>query len=123
MDYVSCLTTPLEVRPMNCQHSITSLPESPDADRRRRMLNYTISMSIRMVFVILCFFVDGWWLLVTASGAILMPYVAVVLANNVGPRGGTAMVAPGNLEIQAGPTIVATPTTSSWKPFDEGGVR
>jgi hypothetical protein len=108
---------------MNSQQSITSLPESPDADRRRRMINYTVSMSIRMVFVILCFFVDGWWLLVTASGAILMPYVAVVLANNVGPRGATTLVAPGNLQIQAGPTMTASPSTPQWSPTDKGGTR
>jgi hypothetical protein len=108
---------------MNSQHSITSLPESPDDDRRRRMLNYTISMSIRMVFVILCFFVDGWWLLATALGAILMPYVAVVLANNVAPRGGTTMVVPGNLQIQAGPTVTGSTASTPWPPTDESGVR
>lgn len=63
------------------QQSITSLPRSPGDDRRDRMVKYSVTMGIRMVCVVLCFFVQGWWLLVFAAGAVLLPYVAVVLAN------------------------------------------
>ncbi|MGV8968848.1 MAG: DUF3099 domain-containing protein [Microbacteriaceae bacterium] len=87
---------------MKNQQSITSLPESPEVDRRRRMINYSVAMSIRMIFVILCFFVQGWWLLFTAIGAILLPYVAVVLANNVVPRGGASATLPGTLALDVG---------------------
>jgi len=45
------------------------------------MVRYAVAMSIRMVCLIACFFVQGWWLLVPAFGAIVLPYVAVVLAN------------------------------------------
>ena len=69
---------------MKSEQSITSLPASPEDDRKRRMIQYTIAMSIRMVCVILCFFAHGWWLLVPALGAIILPYFAVVLANNIG---------------------------------------
>ena len=69
---------------MKSEQSITSLPASPDEDRKRRMIQYTIAMSIRMVCVILCFFAQGWWLLAPALGAIILPYFAVVLANNIG---------------------------------------
>jgi hypothetical protein len=31
--------------------------------------------------VLLCFFVQGWWLILPAIGAIVLPYVAVVIAN------------------------------------------
>jgi hypothetical protein len=65
------------------QQSITSLPRSPDDDRHSRMVKYSITMGIRVVCIGLCMVVDGWWLLVFALGAVLLPYVAVVVANNV----------------------------------------
>ena len=73
---------------MNEPQSITSLPESPDDERKRRMINYGIAMGIRVVCVILCFFVHGWWLIVPLLGAIFLPYIAVVLANTHGSTGG-----------------------------------
>jgi hypothetical protein len=103
---------------MKNQQSITSLPESPEVDRRRRMINYSVAMSIRMVFVILCFFAQGWWLLFTAAGAILLPYVAVVLANSVVPRGGSDAMVPGRLSIT--PTALAGSTTP---PSTDGSFR
>lgn len=66
---------------MNKPQSITTLAESPDAERNRRMLHYSIAMGIRVVCVFLCFFVQGWWLVLPAIGAIVLPYVAVVIAN------------------------------------------
>lgn len=81
---------------MNQPQSITSLPESPDDDRHRRMVRYGIAMSIRVVCVVLCIFVRGWWILLPALGAVFLPYVAVVLAN-VGGRAGGTVVRPGGL--------------------------
>ncbi|MCU1439746.1 MAG: hypothetical protein JWP85_743 [Rhodoglobus sp.] len=66
---------------MKHPQSITSLPESPDDERRRRMIRYAIAMSIRVVCIIACLFVQGWWLLLPILGAVFLPYVAVVLAN------------------------------------------
>jgi hypothetical protein len=66
--------------------SITSLPRSPEEDRRRRMIRYSVTMGIRLVCVLLCIFVRGWWLLVCAAGAVILPYIAVVLANIVDSR-------------------------------------
>lgn len=66
---------------MNKPQSITTLAESPDSERNRRMARYSIAMGIRLVCVLLCFFVQGWWLIVPAIGAIVLPYVAVVIAN------------------------------------------
>ena len=63
------------------QQSITSLPRSPDDDRRERMIKYSLTMGIRFVCVVLCVFARGWWLAVCAAGAIFLPYFAVVLAN------------------------------------------
>jgi len=48
------------------------------------MLKYTIAMTIRVVCIALCLVAPGWWLLLPAAGAVFLPYVAVVIANNVG---------------------------------------
>jgi Protein of unknown function (DUF3099) len=61
--------------------AITSLAPSPEADRRARMVKYSIAMGVRLLCIFACFFTPGWWLLVPAMGAIFLPYVAVVLAN------------------------------------------
>ncbi len=63
------------------QQSITSLPRSPHDDRRSRMIQYSIAMTIRVICIVLCLFVRGWWLLLPAIGALILPYIAVVLAN------------------------------------------
>ena len=63
------------------QQSITSLPLSPDEDRRQRMVRYTVAMGVRMLCFILIFLVPGWWKVVFALGAVLLPYFAVVIAN------------------------------------------
>jgi len=76
--------------------AITSLPRSPDDDRRSRMTKYLIAMSIRVVCIILCFFVQGWWLAVFAVGAIVLPYLAVVLANVGGEPAGNVL-RPGSI--------------------------
>lgn len=81
---------------MKQPQSITSLPESPDDERHRRMIHYGIAMGIRVVCVIACFFLHGWWLVLPLLGAVFLPYVAVVLANVSGkPRG--SVERPGGL--------------------------
>lgn len=81
---------------MDQPQSITSLPESPADERRRRMIRYAIAMSIRVVCVILCLFVHGWWLLLPIAGAVILPYVAVVLAN-VGSNPSGSVERPGGV--------------------------
>ena len=80
---------------MNNPQSITSLPASPGEDRHRRMVNYSIAMGIRTVCVVIGIFMQGWWLLVFAIAAMVLPYFAVVLANNVAPRTAGRMERPG----------------------------
>jgi hypothetical protein len=79
------------------QQSITSLPRSPEDDRHSRMLRYSLTMGIRLVCRVLCLFVQGWWLLVCAAGAIVLPYIAVVLANSVSRPSTTPVLRPGTL--------------------------
>jgi hypothetical protein len=69
--------------------SATTLPLSPELERRQRMIKYTVAMSIRMVCIVAMLFVQGWWLLICAFGAIFLPYFAVVVANvSVAPQRG-----------------------------------
>jgi hypothetical protein len=58
------------------------------------MRAYSTAMSIRMACFILVFFVPGWWKLVFGLGAVVLPYVAVVLAN-VGSKGASSAINPG----------------------------
>jgi hypothetical protein len=85
------------------QQSITSLPLSPEAERRNRMIKYSVTMGIRVVCIVLMLFVQGWWLLVCAIGAITLPYFAVVIANvHADPRG-ARVFRPGAIEVSRGP--------------------
>ncbi len=68
---------------MSTPHSVTSLPVAPEAERKIRMLKYSIAMGLRIVCIGLCFVTPGWWLLLPASGAVLLPYFAVMVANQV----------------------------------------
>ncbi len=77
--------------------AITSLPPSPDEERHARMVKYALAMGIRLVCILSCFFVPGWWLIIPATGAIVLPYVAVVAANTVVRRQGAAVERPGAL--------------------------
>lgn len=67
--------------------SITSAPEPLEADLTRRAHRYLVQMSIRMACFVGAVLVDHWtrWLLL--AGAVVLPYVAVVLANAGRERG------------------------------------
>ena len=81
------------------KQSITSLPVSDEVERRNRMIKYSIAMAVRVVCIVLLLFVQGWWLVICAIGAIVLPYFAVVIANvKIAPRGG-GVLRPGGLEI------------------------
>ncbi len=86
--YDSCVPNPPN-------RAITSVPMSPDEERNARMVKYSIAMGIRMVCIAACFFVPGWWLLIPALGAIVLPYFAVIAANTVVNRTGPAVERPG----------------------------
>jgi hypothetical protein len=47
------------------------------------MVKYSVAMGLRLVCIGLCFVTPGWWLLLPATGAVLLPYFAVVVANQV----------------------------------------
>lgn len=77
--------------------ALTDLPQSPQEEQNARMIKYAVMMSIRMVCIVACLFVPGWWVVVPALGAIVLPYVAVVVANAARRRGGPAVERPGGI--------------------------
>jgi Flp pilus assembly protein TadB len=79
---------------MKKQQSITSLPQSPDEERRGRVLRYSVAMGVRLVCVILALVLHGWIQVVAIVGAVVLPYFAVVLANVAVRRGGE-VIQPG----------------------------
>jgi predicted tellurium resistance membrane protein TerC len=80
---------------MKQQQSITSLPQSPDEERRGRVIRYSIAMGVRVLCVILAFFLPGWWQLAAVLGAIVLPYFAVILANVAVKDSGATVLRPG----------------------------
>ena len=61
--------------------SATSLPLAPVDERRIRMIKYSSAMAIRMACIVAMQFVSGWWLVVCATRAIVLPYFAMIIAN------------------------------------------
>ncbi|NEM90144.1 DUF3099 domain-containing protein [Galbitalea soli] len=93
----------------SASQSVTSLPPSPNDERRTRMIKYSVAMAVRVVCVVLCFFVKGWWLLLPIAGAVILPYIAVVLANTVSSAGRAVVVRPGAI-VPVRPTPPTGPT-------------
>jgi len=62
-------------------HRITEARESHTSERDTRVRKYTISMTVRMICFILAFFFEGWLRWVFIAGAVVLPYIAVVVAN------------------------------------------
>ena len=77
--------------------AITELPLSPKQEQDARMRRYLIMMGIRVLCLVACLFVSGWWLLIPALGAVFLPFVAVVLANAVSRRGAGDVERPGTV--------------------------
>ena len=102
------------------QQSITTLPPSPEAERRARMIKYSIAMSIRVLCVIGLLFARGWWLAVFAAGAIFLPYFAVVLANVQGSGRQRTVLRPGGLMRRTPPPAAGgAPGPAGAAPHDE----
>jgi Flp pilus assembly protein TadB len=65
---------------------VTTAPVSPADDRRQRERRYLVTMAVRVVaFIVAIVFATGWIRVVAVILALVLPWVAVVLAN-AGPR-------------------------------------
>ncbi|WP_183086318.1 DUF3099 domain-containing protein [Mycetocola tolaasinivorans] len=90
------------------ESSITTLPRSPEEDRRRRMRQYFISMLIRVACIACLPFLHGWWLVIPAVGAIVIPYFAMLFANQPGTAEDGYRESPGGIVRSANGTAYAT---------------
>lgn len=63
--------------------SATSLPRAPHDDANRRMTKYFIMMAVRVACFIAMVVITpyGWHTAALAVGAVVLPYLAVVIAN------------------------------------------
>lgn len=61
--------------------AITNAAVPHSEEMRKRMLKYSITMGIRMVCLAAIFVFDGWYKLIPIVGAVVLPWVAVILAN------------------------------------------
>jgi hypothetical protein len=86
------------------QQSITSLPPSPEQERHSRVVKYSVAMGVRLVCFVLCFFAHGWWLVALLVAAVVLPYIAVVLANTIAPDERTDVARPGGIVRYNPPT-------------------
>ncbi|NYE74135.1 DUF3099 domain-containing protein [Microlunatus parietis] len=65
---------------------ITDAPGAASAELSRRQKRYVITMLFRLACFIAIFFVPGVWRWVLGAGAVFLPYIAVILANQVDSR-------------------------------------
>ena len=66
--------------------SVTTAPESLRAEQSSRIRKYLITMGIRTACFLLADVLEGWLRWTAVAAAVVLPYIAVVFANAVGPR-------------------------------------
>ena len=71
------------------------------------MRRYLIAMSFRGICFVLAIITTGWVRWAFVVGAVVLPYIAVVLANAVGPRFGDT-VAPVRPRTETRPALTGT---------------
>lgn len=82
-------------------YSVTSAGVNPAEDRAHRMRMYFIAMTLRLACVASLFWIRGWWILLAAAGAVLLPWFAVMVGNAVAHGGGEAPDAPEPLQLES----------------------
>jgi uncharacterized membrane protein len=79
----------------------TELPPSPDEELHSREMKYLVMMLVRVLcvalIVVFALTLKGWWWVIPAFGAVLIPYFAVVVANASGPGRRQKVERPGGL--------------------------
>lgn len=76
--------------------NVTGVGQNPGDDRAHRMRFYFISMTLRFLCVASLLWVRGWWVFLPIIGAVVLPYLAVMIGN-----------AAANLNDSAGPEKIA----------------
>jgi len=80
-------------------YRLTSVGVNPADDRAHRMRVYFIAMSVRVLCVASLFFVRGWWILLVGIAAVVLPYFAVLFANERAADAGTPHDTPTPREL------------------------
>jgi len=88
--------------------SITNLPLSPDEERKRRMIKYSVAMGIRVVCLFVAIIVGWPWGAIPLIGAVFLPYFAVVIANVGAEPHEAEAQRPGNI-LPMAPSPMAPP--------------
>ena len=87
---------------MKTTNSITTLPDSPEQDRRRRFSRYVWQMAVRVVLFIAAVLIytvwHTWLCVIPIVLAAVIPWVAVVIANAGNRRGGDIVTPAGTIE-------------------------
>ncbi|MGO3733689.1 MAG: DUF3099 domain-containing protein [Canibacter sp.] len=65
------------------KYNVTSVGANPAEDRAHRIRFYFISMSLRFACVASLLWVRGWWVILPVLGAVILPYLAVMVGNAV----------------------------------------
>lgn len=68
-------------------YRITTAADSLRQDQSRRAKRYLLQMGIRMACFVGAFFADGWLMWALLAGAVLLPYAAVISANETRTKG------------------------------------
>ncbi|MPV35790.1 DUF3099 domain-containing protein [Georgenia subflava] len=76
--------------------AITSAPRALAEDVHARTVRYLVSMGIRTACFLLLLVVPGWWKWVCVAGAVILPGIAVLMANagRVRPEPPTTYLTP-----------------------------
>ncbi len=61
--------------------SITNAAVPHSEEMHQRMVKYAVTMGIRMVCLAAIFVFDGWFRIIPIVGAVVLPWVAVMIAN------------------------------------------
>ncbi|KAM9862583.1 hypothetical protein ACI1US_01578 [Leucobacter sp. BZR 635] len=80
-------------------YRVTSAGVNPTEDRAHRMRMYFIAMTLRLLCVLSVFWVSGWWLIIPAVGAVVLPWFAVMVGNAVAYGGEEQVAVPEPLEL------------------------
>lgn len=90
--------------------SATSIPRAPRDDAHARMTKYFVMMSVRVACFVLMVVITpyGWYTWLLAAGAVVLPYVAVVIAN-VGTDSRPTRAVPPERELTAASPVEPTP--------------
>lgn len=99
---------------------ITNAPEPLEVDQRHRMRVYSMQMGIRIVCLFLAVLIPGPLRWIFIAGAVLLPYLAVLLANAGRDRRTSEIILLDPRQITAGSASSARSAASPNSPETSG---